>query len=418
MRRFTALHWQIVYGIAAAVLLGAVLRGQLDPDGFLLAANAFVGDIFLRLLKMIIVPLVLSSVVVGISSIDVKNLGRLGAKTLLFYVSTTSLAVVVGLLAVNFVRPGDGVAIETDYVPPVEPAPLSEVFLNIVPVNPFAVMAESFDLLSVIFFSILLGVAVAAVGEPAAPVRRFFAGLEAVMMRITDWVMKLAPIGIFALLFELVLSTGADVVGDLARYMGTVLGALLFHGLVTLPALLWLFARISPLQMFRALSPALLTAFSTASSSSTLPVTIESCERRAGVDGKVASFVLPLGATVNMDGTALYEAVAAIFIAQAFGIVLDPGQQVVVFLTATLAAIGAAGVPSAGLVTMIIVLEAVGLPLEGIGLLVAVDRVLDMTRTTVNVWGDACGAAVIAASEDRLDREVLARSGQVELRNG
>lgn len=404
-----ALHWQIFYGIIVA-LVAAVLARQLgvSEDGLLLQTTGFVGALFLKLLKFIIVPLVISTVIMGVSSIDVKNLGRLGAKTLAFYLGTTSLAVVVGLIAVNVVRPGDGVPTATDYVPPLEPSPLREVFLNIVPENPFAAMSATFDLLSVIFFAIVLGIAIAVVGGPAKPLRDLFGALEAVMMRITDVVMRLAPVGIAALLFDLVVVTGIEVVGDLAAYMATVAGALLFHGAVTLPLMVWLLARISPLQLVRALAPALLTAFSTASSASTLPLTIESTERRAGVDGEVASFVLPLGATVNMDGTALYEAVAAIFIAQAFGIDLTMGEQFIIFLTATLAAIGAAGVPSAGLVTMIIVLEAVGLPVAGIGLLVAVDRVLDMMRTTVNVWGDACGAAVIAASEGKLDRAVLA----------
>jgi Na+/H+-dicarboxylate symporter len=404
-----ALHWQIFYGILVALAAAALARQVgVAEDGVVLQVTSFIGDLFLKLLKFIIVPLVVSTVIMGVSSIDVKNLGRLGAKTLAFYLGTTSLAVVVGLLAVNVVRPGDGVATATDYVPPLEPSPLREVFLDIVPENPFAAMSASFDLLSVIFFAIVMGIGIAIVGTPAKPLREVFGALEAVMMRITDAVMRLAPVGIAALLFDLVVITGLDVVGDLAAYMATVAGALLFHGAITLPLMVWVLARISPLQLIRALSPALLTAFSTASSASTLPLTMESTERRAGVDGEVASFVLPLGATVNMDGTALYEAVAAIFIAQAFGIDLTMGEQVIIFLTATLAAIGAAGVPSAGLVTMIIVLEAVGLPVAGIGLLVAVDRILDMMRTTVNVWGDACGAAVIAASEGKLDRAVLA----------
>ena len=408
-RRLPALHWQILAAILVALVAGLAFRATgVDPDGALMQAIGFVGDGFLRLLKFIIVPLVLASVVVGVSSIDARNLGRLGGKTLLFYGVTTSLSVVVGLIAVNLVKPGVGVSVETDYVPPVEPTPLADVFLNIVPINPFAALGASFDLLSVIFFGIVFGIAVSVVGEPAEPLSRFFKALDAVMMKITDWVMALAPLGIAALLLELVVQLGADIIGDLAKYMGTVAGALLFHAVVILPALVFFLGRVNPLHVARALSPALLTAFSTASSASTLPVTMECVEERAGADGRVGAFVLPLGATVNMDGTALYEAVAAIFIAQAFGFDLSMGMQVTIFLTATLAAVGAAGVPSAGLVTMIIVLEAVGLPLEGIGLLVAVDRILDMMRTTVNVWGDACGAVVIAASEGMLDEERLA----------
>lgn len=407
--KLPALHWQILIGIGLAIVCGVAMRSAgVDPEGTLLQGIGFVGDFFLRLLKFIIVPLVLASVIVGVSSIDAGNLGRLGGKTVGFYGITTALSVVVGLVAVNLVKPGEGVNAETDYVPPVEPTPLADVFLNIVPENPFGAMSETFDLLSVIFFGIIMGIAMSAEGERAAPLRAFFEAVNAVMMRITDWVMALAPVGIFALLLELLVQLGVDVIGDLAKYMGTVAGALLFHAFVTLPLVVIVLGRLNPLHLMRALSPALLTAFSTASSASTLPVTMECIEDRAGVDRRIGSFVLPLGATVNMDGTALYEAVAAIFIAQAFGIDLSFGMQVTIFLTATLAAVGAAGVPSAGLVTMIIVLEAVGLPVEGIGLLVAVDRVLDMMRTTVNVWGDACGAAVIASSEGMLDETVLA----------
>ncbi len=419
------MHWQILGAMALAFVLGAALRGTgVTAEGStLMSITGFVGDLFMRALKMIIVPLVFASVVVGISSIDVRNLGRLGGRTLAYYLCSTAIAVTIGLLAVNLVRPGDGVprpACDTDadcpasYVcgdaachPTLEPAPMSDVFLNIVPTNPLASLTETFDLLSVIFFGILFGVALALGGEGTGALRRGFVGLDTVMTRITDWVMALAPIGIFALLFDVVVETGWQLIGDLAAYMATVAGGLLLHGLVALPLLFWLFVRVNPVHLFRAMAPALLTALSTASSSATLPLTMESAERRGGVDGDVSSFVLPLGATVNMDGTALYEAVAALFIAQAFGIDLTMGQQVVIFLTATLAAIGAAGVPSAGLVTMIIVLEAVGLPLEGIAMLVAVDRVLDMLRTSVNVWGDSVGAAIIAHGEGRLDIDRL-----------
>ncbi|MFT4703179.1 MAG: proton glutamate symport protein [Bradymonadia bacterium] len=394
--------------MVAALVLGSVAKSMgYGADAAWLQPVDFVGQMFLRLLKMIIVPLVFASVITGVSSIDVNKLGALGGKTLLYYTTSTAAAVVLGLFAVNLVKPGDGVSIETDYVPPVEPTGFAEVFLNIVPTNPFASLAAEYHLLGVISFGIFLAVAISSVGEDAKPLRRFFVSLEAVMMWIVDVVMKLAPVGIFALLLTLVVETGAGIVGDLAKYMATVVGALGIHAVVTLPLLVMLVGRISPLKLVRALSPALLTAFSTASSAATLPVTMDSLENRAGVDPTVSGFVLPLGATVNMDGTALYEAVAAIFIAQAFGIDLTLGAQVLVFVTATLAAIGAAGVPSAGLVTMIIVLEAVGLPIEGIGLLVAVDRILDMTRTTVNVWGDACGAAIIASRDGMLNREIL-----------
>jgi len=424
---YKELHWQIAVAMVAAFVVGWLLR-QVDPGAEWTAVYAsieFVGVLFMRLLRMIIVPLVFASIVVGISTIDVANLGRMGLKTLAYYTLTTSMAVTVGLVLVLVVRPGAGVVqpvcesdddcggsfacVDAACRPTLEPTPVADVFAAIIPENPFASLAQTFDLLGVIFFGILFAIAIAVVGREAKPVRDFFVSLDKIMTRITDWVMKTAPVGIFALLVQIVVVTGVDLIGDLAMYMITVAAGLLFHALVTLPIIVAVFARVHPFAVIRALAPALLTAFSTASSAATLPLTLDCTTRRAGVDRRVGSFVLPMGATVNMDGTALYEAVAAIFIAQAFGIDLSFGQQVVIFVTATLAAIGAAGVPSAGLVTMIIVLQAVGLPLEGIGMLVAVDRILDMLRTSVNVWGDAAGSVVIAHSEGRLDRDVLYR---------
>jgi len=279
-----------------------------------------------------------------------------------------------------------------------QPKELAEILIGVVPKNVFEALSTD-DVLSLIFFALVLGLALALSGEPARPVREFMDGAFHVVMKVTDWIMWTAPLGVAALLAETVVEMGPDVLGRLAVYMATVLAGLAFHALVTLPLLLWLLARTSPLAYAKALSRALLTAFSTSSSSATLPVTLEDIQRNAGVSNRVASFVLPLGATVNMDGTALYEAVAALFIAQIYQIELSFAEQLVIFVTATLAAIGAAGVPSAGLVTMVLVLRAVGLPEDGIGLIVAVDRVLDMCRTTVNVWGDAVGARIIAGSE-------------------
>jgi Na+/H+-dicarboxylate symporter len=271
--------------------------------------------------------------------------------------------------------------------------------LRIIPVNPFETLATTYDLPGTILFAVLLGLALARIGERGRALRDAIEGLGVAMSWVTDRILLLAPIGVFALLLQVILSTGFDVIGGLAKYVATVSIGLFVHGFVTLPALYFVWTRRSPVTLARHMAPALMMSFTTASSSATLPVTYE-CMDRAGVDRRVSSFVLPLGATVNMDGTALYQAVAAIFIAQAWGIELGLSEQVVIFLTASLAAIGAAGVPSAGLVTMIIVLQAVGLPLEGIGMVVAVDRVLDMMRTTVNVWGDSVGAAIIGATEE------------------
>lgn len=409
------LHVRILVGMGAAFVLAGILRASdLEDLPALEATVAFVGQAFLRLLKMIIVPLVFATVASGVASIEPSSLGRIGLRTLAWYLATSALAVITGLALVNLIRPGAGVAlpscaadsdcragytcVDDGCRPTLEPAPLTEVLLDIIPVNPVASMAATYDLPATLFFAIFLGLAIGHLGERAAVLRSGLDALSDVMSWITDRIMVVAPLGIFALLLEVLLSTGFDVLASLLRYMVTVLAGLTIHAVLTIPLLYLLVARRSPLGIARAMTPALLMAFSTASSSATLPLTWD-CVERSGVRRRIASFVLPLGATVNMDGTALYQAVAALFIAQAWGIDLSLGQQVVVFLTATLAAIGAAGVPSAGLVTMIIVLQAVGLPLEGIALVVAVDRVLDMVRTAVNVWGDSAGASVIDALE-------------------
>jgi len=255
-------------------------------------------------------------------------------------------------------------------------------------------------MLPLIFFCVLLGLAVAGLGSPQRDnLLGFFDALFAAMMRVTGWVIAAAPLGIFGLMAKITATAGFEAFAPLLRYGGTVLGALLIHGLVTLPLLVRLIGRVSPLRHVRVMAPALLTAFSTRSSSATLPLTLDRIENGAGVSNRVTSFVLPLGATVNMDGTALYECVAALFIAQAYGVELGFGSQAIVVLTALLASIGAAGIPAAGLVMMSIILDAVGLPLEGIALILAIDPVLDMCRTTINVFSDSCGAVVVARSE-------------------
>ena len=382
-------------GIGLGVLAGFVLHRYPEGIGFVEP----IGDMFIRLLKMIIIPLIMATMVMGVLSVgDARKLGRIGLKTFLYYLVTTLLAVVVGLVLVNIIRPGVGLELGVGQVPDLPDQSITSIFTDIVPVNIFGAMAEG-KVLPVIFFSLLLGSVLTVVRESAAGVVAFFEGFNAVMMKLTEWIMRLAPFGVFALIAVLVGRTGIEAFGPLAKYIFTVLAGLGFHALITLPLLLWLVGGYSPLRLFRHVSAALATAFSTASSAATLPITMECLEKKAGVSNQTASFVLPLGATVNMDGTALYEAVAALFIAQVYNIELDFVHQVIIVLTATLASIGAAAIPSAGLFTMAIVLKAVGLPLEGIGLILAVDRVLDMCRTAVNVWGDSCGTAVIARLE-------------------
>lgn len=358
-----------------------------------------IGAIFIRLLKLIIVPLVLTSLVAGVASLgDMRKLGRMGLKTFVYYMTTTAASVIVGLVLVNAIQPGRGIQPLMPARPGLEPKPMIEILLDIFSTNIFKSLSSG-DILPIIFFSLLLGAAMTTMGKKAEPLKNLFDSAFEAIIKIVDWIMLLAPLGVMALLAKTVAEMGIDLLLNLIWYCVTVLVGLAFHAVVTLSLVLWFFGKVNPLVYARQMARALMTAFSTDSSSATLPVTMECVEQNAGISNRVSSFVLPLGATVNMDGTALYEAVAAMFIAQVYGIELGLTQQAVIFLTATLAAIGAAGVPSAGLVTMIIVLRAVGLPIEGIGILVGVDRILDMCRTTVNVWGDAVGAKVIARSE-------------------
>ncbi len=394
------MHTQILIALA-----GGIALGRLFPQT---AENLkFIGDLFIRLLKMIIIPLVMASMISGIVSIpDWGHLGRIGLRTFLYYLATTVMAILVGLLLVNLIRPGLHAdlprqeAFDAETHTPPTPA---QIITDIVPDNIIAAMAR-LDVLPVIFFSLLFGIALSAVREKAAPVIEFFQALDIVMMKLTGWIMAVAPIGVFALIAHLVSQMGLRVLADLIQYILTVISGLLIHACVTLPLLLWVVAKIRPFRFFQAMCSALAAAFSTASSAATLPLSIELLREKVGVSKRITGFVMPLGATVNMDGTALYEAVAALFIAQAYGMELGLAQQMLIVITATLASIGAAAIPSAGLITMVIVLKAVNLPLEGIAMIWAVDRLLDMCRTAVNVWGDSCGAVLIA----RLDGETLA----------
>lgn len=409
--------------------LGAGLR-ELASDGVIsperLAAGAAIGqglgDIFLRLLQMLVVPLIVASLVSGIAGLgDLRRLGPMGARTLAFYLSTSAIAIVTGIVAVQLVRPGVGVdrallesgaadhALPTAAAAPAQAVSdvLYDQLLRMIPTNPIAAAAEG-AMLPLIFFSLLLGVFMnLAEHDPAdsappgsvARVRQFFEGLFAVMMRMTLAVIALAPIGVFGFMLSSTASHGAEAFVALGGYALTVALALLFHAVVTLPLLLYGLTRRSPLAHVRAMLPALMTAFGTASSNGTLPLTLECAEHRAGIPGRVGAFVLPLGATVNMDGTALYEAVAVLFIAQVYGLDLSLAQQGVLALTALLASVGAAGIPHAGTVMMVVVLSAVGLPTTAVGLILAVDRILDMCRTTVNVYSDSVAAAVVAHFE-------------------
>lgn len=420
------LHWKILIGMGAGMLVGLLVNEEFvigGPIGRVLESLSFirswaillirpildpVGTIFITLLKMLIVPLILASMVLGVARVgDIRKLGGLGGRTFLFYILTTFASVLVGLIVVNIIRPGAGAPELPGSIPEAarRTTGLWDVVLNMIPSNPVEAMANM-DILPIIFFALFMGAILTTIGDRAKPLIDLFDSLNEVMMKMAEVVIKLTPYGVFALLATVVAETGPSIFANLGKYMVTVLVGLTIHAVITLPLVLRFFGGVNPRRYFTKVTPALTTAFSTASSSATLPLTIESVEERAGINKRVSSFVLPIGATINMDGTALYESVAAVFIAQVYGIDLSFGQQILVFLTATLAAVGAAGIPSAGLVTMAVVLNAVGLPLEGIGMILAVDRILDMCRTTVNVWGDTIGCAVVS----RLEKEPVPES--------
>ncbi len=362
---------------------------------------AWLGELFLTTLKMLIVPLVAASVITGVAGLgDVRKLGRMGGYSVAYYACTTFLAVSIGLVMANLWQPGVGVSLSDNLTAPtpgVGDVGLTDLVLSLVNPNIIAAAADM-KLLPIIVFCIAFAAALSTLGERGQPVVRFFEGLNEAMMKLVEWVMVFAPIGVFALIAsKLGAAGGGDAffaqLAGLAKYALAVISGLLTHALA-LSLILLLLARRSIMEYLKHMAAALMTAFSTASSSATLPMTLEGV-KNAGVPENSRRFVLPLGATINMDGTALYEAVAVLFIAQAYALDLGFGQQMVVLLTATMAAIGAAGIPEAGLVTMVIVLEAVGLPLEGIGLILAIDWFLDRCRTTINVYGDSVGAAVV-----------------------
>jgi Na+/H+-dicarboxylate symporter len=386
------------------IILGVLAGGLLGWYSADAAARvAWLGALFLNTLSMLVIPLLISAVITGVTSLgDVRKLGRIGGITLAYYLITLAIAVFIGLIMVNLIQPGAGMtapevsAADQALIEAAKEKGLTDILLSLVTTNLIAAAANT-ELLPLIIWSIAFGIAITTLGESGEPAARFFASFNSAMMRLVGWVMYVTPVGVFGLVAGRLAEAGggerflSDIQG-LGLHIATVLSGLAIHFAVLL-AILVLIARHPPgylLGMLRAI----MTAFATASSSATLPVTMQ-CARENDIDPRARRFVLPLGSTINMDGTALYEAAAAMFIAQAYGIDMSLGQQSIIFMTATLAAIGAAGIPEAGLVTLIIVLQAVGLPLEGIALLLAVDWFLDRFRTATNVWGDAVGAAVL-----------------------
>ena len=423
---YKQLHWQIIIGMIAGLLYG-LGASQIGLNQFTIDWIKPVGTIFVNLLKLIAVPLVLASLVVGISNLsDIRKLSRLGGKTIGIYMVTTVFAISIGLILVNIVQPGNYLPLEvredlmTSYAETVAQknedaevimnrGPLAPV-VDMFPTNFFAAASNNINMLQVVVVAVLIGIGLVKIPvQEGQALINFFESLNAVIIKIVDMIMSMAPYAVFALMGALI----AELAGDdpsragalllaLLAYMATVITGLFFHGATVYYSLLRIFSKMPLFKFFAGIRPAMLLGFSTSSSSATLPVTMEQVEKKLGVHEEVSSFVLPVGSTINMDGTSMYQAIAAVFIAQALGMELTIVQQLTIVLTATLASIGAAGVPGAGIVMLVIVLNAIGVPTAGIALIIGVDRLLDMCRTTLNITGDAAVSVAVAASEGML----------------
>ncbi|GAC1621676.1 MAG: dicarboxylate/amino acid:cation symporter [Nevskia sp.] len=406
------LHWQIAIALALAVTVGSLV----EPDSKVIATCGFVGVLFLNGLKMVVIPLIASSIIHALMTLggDEGALRRMGVKAMTYYLGTSLLAVLTGLAMINLLHPGI-----IDGVPAAKLLGLTEagargaeagvgqgklgdvakVFERMIPANPIEA-ASTTNLLGIVFFSLIYGFCAARLPAAFADTQRaFWGGVRETMMGITGLVMKTAPLGVFALVAKAYSNTGLEAAKPLLVFFVAVLGGLAFHLFVTMSLVVWAAARASPLKMLQAMTPALLTAFSTSTSAGTLPVTLDCLRTRVGVSERVTAFTLPLGAAINLDGSALYECAVAMFFAQAYGLHLDLATQFVIVWMALITSMGVTGIPSASLVAITIILAAIGLPVEGIGVIFAVDRLLDMCRTAVNVYGDACGSLVVARLE-------------------
>jgi len=420
------LHWKIIIGLVLGLAFGVVAATQ----GWVNFVSNWIspfGKIFISLLKLIAVPLVLSSLITGVASLsDLKKLSRIGGRTISIYITTTAVAVTIGLLAVNILQPGATVPDEmktklqetyqssvsgrVEAAEEVKERSVLQPIVDMVPSNFFNSASNNRNMLQVVFVAIIIGIALIQISKSKAkPVLDFFEGINELVIKLVDNIMLIAPFGVFALIADTITSIAGDnvknvleLLGALGFYMFAVIIGLTLQTLFTYTLVLKLFSKISIKKFYQGLAPAQLLAFSTSSSGATLPVTMERCEEKLGVSEEVSSFVLPLGATINMDGTALYQAVAAVFIAQTLGMDLTLGAQLTIVLTAVLASIGTAAVPGAGVIMLVIILEAISVPSAGIALILGVDRILDMLRTVTNVTGDASVAVAVAASEGEL----------------
>ena len=420
------LHWKIIIGLALGLLFGMLAATQ----GWGVFVSNWIspfGKIFINLLKLIAVPLVLSSLITGVASLsDLKKLSRIGGRTISIYIATTAVAVTIGLLSVNMLQPGStvpedmksklqdtyqsSVSGRVEAAEEVKDRSALQPIVDMVPSNFFSSASNNRNMLQVVFVAIIIGIALIQINKnKAKPVLDFFEGINEIVIKLVDNIMLMAPYGVFALIADTITSIAGnninnvlELLGALGFYMFAVIIGLLLQTLITYTIVLKLFSKMSLKKFYQGLAPAQLLAFSTSSSGATLPVTMERCEEKLGVSEEVSSFVLPLGATINMDGTALYQAVAAVFIAQTLGMDLTLGAQLTIVLTAVLASIGTAAVPGAGVIMLVIILEAISVPSAGIALILGVDRILDMLRTVTNVTGDASVAVAVASSEGEL----------------
>jgi len=404
------LHWQIIICMILGTITGLFFNSLENyHDNTIYTLILLLGDIFIRLLKMVIVPLIFTSIIMGISSIkDQSKIGRLGFKTLIYYIFTSLIAILIGLTLANLIQPGIGAA-TLDQVNAFDTTKLSstnsifDILKRMIPLNPISALASG-DILGIIFFAIFFGITMNFVDSKYnSSIKGVIESIYKIIMVMTQAIIKCAPIGVFGLMTKTVSNTGLSIFKELGLYAFTIACGLSIHLFIVLPLILFIFVKVNPIKHFQAMASAMVTAFSTSSSSATLPVTMKCVKDNVKVSNEVTSFVLPMGATINMDGTALYECAGVLFIAQALGIPLDATQQFIVVITALLASIGAAGIPSAGLVMLFIVTDAVGLQSDAVALwvgsMLAIDRPLDMFRTMVNISSDSVGAAVIAKSE-------------------
>jgi len=409
------LYTKIFIGLLLGLVFG-ILANQFGFSGFVTDYIKPVGSIFIRLISMIVVPLVFASLLVGTASLnDIRKLGRIGTKTIAYYLCTTAIAITIGLLLVNTFKPGKALSQQTrtrleqtgrpeadKRIEAIKKPKITDTLLQIVPANPIKAFTEG-KMLQIIFFAIILGIALTVVPNGRAqPVIIFFDALNDAMIQVVHIIMKLAPYGVFALIAAVVGDFGLDILPLLLKYALVVIAGLILHATITYSLAIKTFSKLKIATFYRGIRPAQLIAFSSGSSSATLPVTMECAEKNLGVSRQVSSFALPLGATINMDGTALYQAVSAVFIAQVYNMDLGLTDQLTILLTATLASIGTAGAPGVGMIMLAMVLESIGVPLEGIALILGVERLIDMCRTAVNVTGDLSCAVVVSSTENEL----------------